>query len=641
MPRLAQPADEVGEIFMEHAMIEASTSGLGTVAAVILLFFVLLVLVGYFRGATREKVVSAAEDELQKIFDLSIDMICIADIAGKFRRINPAFGKTLGYSDEELLGRPYLDFVHPDDRESMLDVIEDKLAKGEKVINFENRYRHKDGSYRWLRWSSRPVVSQGITFAIARDVTELKEVERELLRHHDSLSRLVAERTAELDATTAALQVSEREARARAEQQAAIARLSHLALTGVDVQTLMEETVAAIAETLAVEYAKVLELLPDGDALLLRAGVGWKAGLVGQATVGADADSQAGYTLLSDAPVIVEDLRTETRFSGPPLLLDHGVVSGMSIIIRGKEGPFGVLGTHAAESHRFTEEDIHFLESAANLLAETITMRAAEVELRSLNVDLEGRVKERTAEVERAVGDLRSFGYAVSHDLREPLRIVGSFAQILTEEISDKIDEQSRQYLDRINGGVKRLSAVIEGLLKLSRLGHGQLGHELDNLSDTARSIAGELQARDPARSIEFEIQGGLVATGDSELLRLLLHNLLSNAWKFTGPEENPCVEFGVRTELEGGAVFYVRDNGVGFDNSYADKLFHVFQRLHDGAEFDGLGIGLATVERIVLLHGGRVWAEGLEDEGATFYFTLGDGGAAHRDASASQADQI
>lgn len=213
------------------------------------------------------------------------------------------------------------------------------------------------------------VGGERLVLAIIRDITERKRAEREIGQLSRDLENQVAERTAEL--------------RTRAHQRAAIAWLGQRALTQADLPGLMEEAVDLLSENLGVEYAKVLELLPEGDALLLRAGVGWREGLVGAATVEADRDSQAGYTLLADRAVVVEDLGEETRFKGPPLLRDHGVVSGMSVIIEGVERPFGVLGAHARERRTFTENDVNFLRAVANVLAAAIERNRAERVFRS------------------------------------------------------------------------------------------------------------------------------------------------------------------------------------------------------------------------------------------------------------------
>jgi signal transduction histidine kinase len=220
--------------------------------------------------------------------------------------------------------------------------------------------------------------------------------------------------------------------------------------------------------------------------------------------------------------------------------------------------------------------------------------------------------------------ELEAFSYSVSHDLRAPLRSIEGFSQILLEDYADKLGEEGEDYVGRVRVASRRMALLIDDLLDLSRVSRRPLRREPVDLSAQTREIAAELRRSQPERDVEFVIADGLTANGDARLLRLALENLLGNSWKFTSREERARIEFG-STALEGRErVYFVRDNGVGFDETYAGKLFGAFQRLHGAAEFEGTGIGLATVQRIVRRHGGRVWAEGEVGEGATFFFTLG-----------------
>ena len=351
-----------------------------------------------------------ARAELDRFFSLSLDLLCIAGTDGRFRRVNPAWELTLGWTAEDLTAIPYIDLVHPDDRAATLRESA-KLADGGTTIGFENRYRTKGGSYRWLSWKSASLPSRGLVYAAAHDVTEQKATERALHQH--------------------------------------------------------------------------------GAAL-----------------------------------------------------------------------------------------------ATAN-------------------------------------SELESFSYSVSHDLRSPLRSIDGFAQALAEDYEQRLDDTGRDYLARIRAAAQRMGTLIDDLLSLSRVTRVELVRAPVDLTALATDIAARLREQNPGRAVLWRIEPAVTAEGDARLLRIALENLLGNAWKFTSKREGAIVEFGVEMLGDGRRAFCVRDNGAGFDMAHAAKLFGAFQRLHGVTEFAGTGIGLATVQRIVRRHGGRVWANASPGAGATFFFTL------------------
>ena len=278
-------------------------------------------------------------------------------------------------------------------------------------------------------------------------------------------------------------------------------------------------------------------------------------------------------------------------------------------------------------------------QARLRLLSVIEDQRQAEEQIRRLNAELEQRVRDRTIQLEVANKELDAFASSVSHDLRAPLRALDGFSALLLAGYADKLDEQGRHCLDRIQVASRRMGQLINDLLGLARITRADLTRQPADLSALAREIATDLQTQDPQRRAEFVIAAGMLVQGDAHLLRIALENLLSNAWKFTGQRPKARIEFGVQPAHElpqsvtghqpaaisgHQAVYFVRDNGVGFDMAYAGKLFIPFQRLHEVGEFPGTGIGLATVQRIISRHGGRIWPEAAVNEGVTFYFTLG-----------------
>jgi|GEM_PF-3178819 len=237
--------------------------------------------------------------------------------------------------------------------------------------------------------------------------------------------------------------------------------------------------------------------------------------------------------------------------------------------------------------------------------------------------DLQLLVAERTGELETANKELEAFSYSVSHDLRAPLRSIDGFSRILLDDCKDRLGTQHKNYLERIRAATQRMGELIDDLLKLSRVTRAGMSREAVDLGALAAAVIEDLRRADPQRRVAVDIQPGLTAVGDPPLLRVLLENLIGNAWKFTGKTPDARIAFGARDDSSHQRVYFVRDNGAGFDMTYASKLFGAFQRLHSMDEFPGTGIGLATVQRIVRRHGGRVWAEGAIGQGAAFYFTL------------------
>jgi signal transduction histidine kinase len=245
--------------------------------------------------------------------------------------------------------------------------------------------------------------------------------------------------------------------------------------------------------------------------------------------------------------------------------------------------------------------------------------RRATQQISALNADLQ----RWAADLESANKELEAFNYAVSHDLRAPLTSINGFSQALREDYGAILDAQGHDYLRRIVVATQRMADLVDALLALSHVTRTELSRERVQMSVLARAIADDLHRRDPTRVVEFHIADDLVADGDASLLRIVLENLFSNAWKFTAHQPQARIAFGVTPQPEGPPVWFVRDNGAGFDMAAADKLFQAFQRFHARTEYPGTGIGLATVQRIIQRHGGRIWAESVIEQGATFHFTL------------------
>jgi len=264
-------------------------------------------------------------------------------------------------------------------------------------------------------------------------------------------------------------------------------------------------------------------------------------------------------------------------------------------------------------------DEVAVLIEAFNDMLAQISVRDAA--LQKARDELEGRVEERTAQLVAANKELEAFSYTVSHDLRGPLDIISTISYILEQDHAGSLNAKGKEFIHDAQAAAKRMSELIDELLTLSRVATSEMRQETVDLSALAREVAEELQQREPHRQVELLIREGAVVEGDPTLLRVVMGNLLSNAWKYTSYQRHARIEFGWSQE-DGRRVYFVKDNGAGFDSASAVRLFQPFQRLHSTADFPGTGVGLATVQRIVSRNDGRIWAEAAVDEGATFYFT-------------------
>lgn len=282
----------------------------------------------------------------------------------------------------------------------------------------------------------------------------------------------------------------------------------------------------------------------------------------------------------------------------------------------------GVFNVYIPAGSRMNPEVESTLATATTILGGIIKRRQAEAQLSELNQELERLVEMRTAQLSNANKELDTFAYSVSHDLRAPLRAIDGFSLALLEDCSNMLDDEGKDYLDRVRSGCQRMEQLIEDILQLSRLTRGEINREPVNLSKMAHEVAEMLQQGDPGRQVEWQIDQDLQLKADSVMVWAVLDNLLGNAWKYSSKTDRAVIQFS-RTRKKGKEVFFVKDNGAGFDMHYKEKLFTVFQRLHSTDEFEGNGIGLATVQRIIHRHGGEIWAESEEGKGAVFYFWL------------------
>jgi signal transduction histidine kinase/CheY-like chemotaxis protein len=323
----------------------------------------------------------------------------------------------------------------------------------------------------------------------------------------------------------------------------------------------------------------------------------------------------SGWAMLHREPAIIEDIYADPRI--PADAYRPTFVKSLAMVPIRTEAPIGAIGNYWASRHSPTPTEVSLLQALAN----TTSVAMENVQLYA---ELEQRVKDRTLQLEAANQELEAFSYSVSHDLRAPLRAVSGYAEMLHEDCGAALSESGRKHLATVRAEARRMGRLIDDLLRLARLARADLHRSKVDLATLAREIIAGLQRAAPERHVECLVPERLEVQGDSGLLRVVLENLLSNAWKYSSRTGQARIELGEQESTDAAPTYFVRDNGAGFDMNHARKLFTPFQRLHRDEEFPGTGVGLATVHRIIHRHGGRIWAEAEPGQGATFFFTLG-----------------
>ena len=547
-----------------------------------------------------EQALRQSEESFRSLFENAAMGLYRTTPDGRWLMANTALLRMLGYSSFEQLAQhgvvsetstklyPRSEFIARIEREG-------------QVVGFEAAWPRADGSPLFIRESARAVRDQaGRTLyyeGTVEDITERKEAEAERERLLTDLMH-------------------------RGTQLVTAAEVSTSASTILDPEELMRQAVDLIQHYFDIYYVGLFLVDETGKQAVLHAGTG-EAGQKmietgHRLTVGGE--SMIGQCVARAEARIAMGVGDEgARFNNPLLPLTR---SEMALPLNNRGKCIGALSVQSNQESAFLPGDITALQAMADQLAIAIANARLYDEVQQYATRLEERVAERTAALAAVNKELEAFAYSVSHDLRAPLRSLDGFSQALIEDYAGQLDATAQDYLRRVRTASQRMGRLIDDILRLSRLTRTEMQWERIDLSALAREIAADLHQAHPERQTDLVIAEGAVAAGDARLLRVVMENLLGNAWKFTAKQACARIEFG-HTEMEGKPVYFVRDNGAGFDMAYADRLFGAFQRLHSTAEFEGTGIGLATVQRIIHRHNGRAWAEGAVNQGATFYFTL------------------
>lgn len=532
---------------------------------------------------------------------------------------NKSAERIFGYSEQEAIGR-HAKFILTEDTQSHVDKIWLALQSksgGERSTNVNCT---KGGSYIHCDWYNTPLINEDGELAgvasMVMDITERFDSERQLEKNY-KLSQAISR--------TLSVYVSGHEA---------------------DDRVLFEDILAEVLDLTESEYGFIGEVKynDDGSPYLLTksiTNIAWNEEtrrLYEENIIGGlrfdNLDNLFGAVVVDGTVVITNDPANDPRRGGvpkghPPLNAFMGIPLYLGGTMVGMVGIANRPGGYDKEVEQFIEP---ICQTSANVIGAVRSEKQrlqVQEELSQYRDHLEELVEERTtllqgktAELEISNKELESFSYSVSHDLRAPLRAIDGFSQAIQEEYSEKLDSAGKDYLMRVRSAAQRMGELIDDLLDLARVSRSKLKSVPVNLSQIAEEVIANLKSIDRAYSFEYDIIPNLTVKGDPLLLRLMMENLLSNAWKYSSQVGNPKIEFGLEKHVDGD-FYYVKDNGIGFDMKYAEKLFGAFQRLHKNDAYEGTGVGLATVQRIMHRHGGKIWAKSEVGKGAIFYFTI------------------
>ena len=541
---------------------------------------------------------------ISSLLNNSSDGIWIIDTEGITSFVNTSLAMMLGYQRDDILGKDLFVFM----TEEAAEICKRNLNRREQGIEDKHEFEfiRKDGTPLYASLNTSPIIEDGVyrgTIAIVTDITVLHITEIKYIRINRALKTLrtcmqqVARATNEVDLLNQISRIIVKEGGYK------------MCWVGY-AENDDDKTVSKVAH------------FGDKYGYLDRINLSWANNKYGR--------GPTGTAIRTGKRKISREMQSDSRMTPWKNEIEKSHFnSSIALPLISDRQVFGALNIYSNAKNVFDDEEQQLLQELANELAFGImairnreARKQAEVELLRHKNDLEGLVRERTIELERSNRELESFSYSISHDLRAPLRHINGYSNIFRSDYASQIDPEGREILLRIEKAAQNMGSLIDHLLNFSRLNRMQLKLEHLNLTDIANELQQQFSDRISENKVTIEICDNISATCDRQLITLVLQNLLDNALKFVANKQNPFIKFGI-DESTHPTVYFVQDNGVGFDMLYVSKIFGTFERLHTDEQYEGSGIGLATVKRIIERHGGKVWAEGKLDEGTTIFFTL------------------
>lgn len=529
-----------------------------------------------------EQALRVSRQQLDAIMEHTTAVITVKDSDGNYLMANNQYEKIIGLRRKDILGKTDYD-LFPANIADKLRANDQHVLQVSSPLTFEERVIVKDGPRDYISAKVPLYDARGRSYAVCGISTDITHQRRQQLGHERLNARIQL--------------LTDRLARSTIEQT-----------------TFYKDICNGIRELVDSDIGALPYLDSTGNQFTYLAAVGNHAEMLQGESMPVEGGGLCGWVAQHGETLNIEDISCDSRVI-PELAVALGVNTALMVpVSRNQRVVGGLSAFRSGNSFDALDQELLMLYSQSVGIA---------LDNLHLRMSLEQRVSERTAQLLASNNELKAFSYSVSHDLRAPLRRIVGFSHVLLEDYTERLDDKGKDYLHRVSGSAELMNKLIDDLLALSQVTQSDMQSTRIDLSIMANEIVQELQKAEPARHVEILIAPALQVRGDRGLLRIALENLFSNAWKFTRHKATAYIEFC--RELQGSETIYlIRDNGAGFDMAYADKLFSAFQRLHDEHEFEGSGIGLATVRRIVGRHDGRVWAEAKPGQGATFYFTLG-----------------
>lgn len=582
-----------------------------------------------------------AEAKFIGVVESAPDAMVIAGSDGKIQMVNAQTENLFGYHRDEIIGKEVEILIperfHNNHTGHRNGYIEHPKVR-EMGVGMELFGKRKDGSEFPVEISLSPMKLIGeegiLVISRIRDITKQKETEAEIRKLNENLELLIVERTTELQVALKKEKAARIEMNQNQLRLTFLTKASNILASSLDYSETLKNVARMVTPEIA-DWCAIDEVEENG--VLKRIVVSH----VDPKKIEYAFELEQKYPTDPSAPQgIYEVMRTHKPelYANIPdeilvtvakdqehlrIIRELGLKSAIIVPLISRDKIFGVLTLILSDSGRlFDENDLEFANELARRATLAIENAKLYKKMQDSNAELEHRVIQRTAELEAINKELEAFSYSVSHDLRAPLRSIDGFSNKILKDYNDLLGEQGKDYFNRVMNASRHMGHLIDDLIKLARISRIDMNMEEVNLSVIAQSIVGELKESNPERVVSIYIQDNMIVNGDRNLMHVAINNLLGNAWKYSKNKAETKIEFST-IQKDGQIIYFIRDNGAGFDMRYVDKLFGAFQRLHSLSEFEGTGIGLATVQRIIRRHQGTIWAESEVDKGTTFFFTL------------------